>query len=73
MVPLMSVVGVLFRVVTSVTTLAATTPAVDAAVAMIPGLAAQSRVGNNQELLSPPRIDGALGGSLFRRALELRE
>ena len=51
-VPLMSIVGVLFKVVSSITTLAATTPALDAALAMVPGLVAQSRVGNNHELLS---------------------
>ena len=48
----MSIVGVLFKVVSSITTLAATTPALDAALAMVPGLVAQSRVGNNHELLS---------------------
>lgn len=41
----------LLRVMGAVTGLAARTPALDAALALIPGLDAQSRVGNNQELL----------------------
>lgn len=40
----------LLKVVTSVTSVAAKTPVIDAAVAMIPGLAAQSRVSGNPEL-----------------------
>lgn len=49
-VPVFSVVEALLRVVTSVTALSARTPVVDAAMAMIPGLFAMSRVGNNPEL-----------------------
>lgn len=41
----------LFQVISSITRFAAKTPAIDAAVAMIPGLAAMSRVKNNFELL----------------------
>lgn len=50
--PLFAVVAGVFQVVSSVTSLLAKTPAIDAAVALIPGLAAMSRVGNNAELLS---------------------
>ncbi len=50
----------LLRVATSVVGLAAKTPVVDATMSMIPGLAAQSRVGNNQELL---RLRGMRGAS----------
>jgi hypothetical protein len=51
-VPFLAVLTGVFRVVTSVTSLAAKTPAVDAAIALVPGLAAQSRVGDNRELIS---------------------
>ncbi len=61
-VPFLTVMTGVFRVITSVTKLAAKTPAVDAAVALIPGLVAQSRVGNNRELLSlrdsPSEVEG---------------
>lgn len=50
-IPVLSVVECLLRVVTSITSLAAKTPVVDAAMAMVPGLFAMSRVGNNPELL----------------------
>ena len=50
-VPLLAVVECLLRVVSSITTFAAKTPAVDAVMAMVPGLFAMSRVGNNPELL----------------------
>ncbi|MCO8123942.1 hypothetical protein NHH03_19515 [Stieleria sp. TO1_6] len=49
-IPVFSVVEVLLRVLTSITGLAARTPVADAAMAMIPGLFAMSRVGNNPEL-----------------------
>ncbi|MEL6107417.1 MAG: hypothetical protein AAFU85_15360 [Planctomycetota bacterium] len=49
-VPVFSVVEALIRVVTSITGFAAKTPVVDAAMAMVPGLFAMSRVGNNPEL-----------------------
>ena len=50
-VPVLSIVELLLKVVTSITGLAAKTPVVDAAMAMVPGLLAMSRVGNNPELL----------------------
>lgn len=50
-VPMLSVASGLMKVVTSITSFSAKTPLVDAAVAMIPGLAGQSRVSNNAELL----------------------
>jgi hypothetical protein len=51
-IPFLTVVAGVFRVAVSVARLAAKTPAIDAAVALVPGLAAQSRVGNNQEILA---------------------
>ncbi len=57
-VPFLTVLTGVFRVVTSVTKLAANTPAVDAAIGLVPGLAAQSRVGNNRELLSLRQVAG---------------
>ena len=50
-VPMMSVVTGLLRVVTSVTSILSKTPIVDALIAMVPGIFAMSRVGNNPELL----------------------
>jgi hypothetical protein len=50
MFPITTAVAGIFKVVGSITSLAANTPTVDAAVSMVPGLAAQSRVGNNHEL-----------------------
>jgi pimeloyl-ACP methyl ester carboxylesterase len=50
-VPLMGVVTALLKVVTSVTSLTARTPIVDAVIAAVPGIFAMSRVGNNPELL----------------------
>ena len=48
--PLLQFVGGLIKVLSSVARVAIHSPALDAAVAAIPGLAAQSRVGNNPEL-----------------------
>jgi hypothetical protein len=48
--PFLTVVTALLRVISSVTSLATKTPIMDAAVAMIPGLAAQSQIQNNNEL-----------------------
>lgn len=48
--PLLIAPVALLRVATSVISVAAKTPLIDAAVAMIPGLAGQSRVGNNADL-----------------------
>lgn len=50
-VPVLSVVEVLLKVATSVARWTAKSPAVDAAMAMVPGLFGMSRVGNNPELL----------------------
>ncbi len=49
--PCLSVVHVLLRVLTSMGTLGANVPIVDAALGLVPGLFGQSRVGNKQELL----------------------
>ena len=51
-VPFLTVATGLFRIVSSITSLMAKTPVIDAAVALVPGLHAQSRVGNNRELIS---------------------
>ena len=61
-VPVLSVVEVLLNILTSITSVAAKTPVVDAAIAMVPGLFAMSRVGNNPELLrllSQPPYNGS--------------
>lgn len=50
--PFLTVVAGLFQVLSSVTSLVSKTPVVDAAIAMVPGLAAMSRVGNNHELVT---------------------
>ncbi|KAA5544549.1 alpha/beta hydrolase [Roseiconus nitratireducens] len=55
--PVFSVVEAMLRVLTSITSLASKTPVADAAMSMVPGLFAMSRVGNNPELrrlLDPP-------------------
>lgn len=49
-VPVLGVLGGLVHVLSSITGFVGKTPIVDAAVAMIPGLAAQSRTSDNQEL-----------------------
>lgn len=49
-VPFLQFVGGLMKILSSVARVAIHSPALDAAVAAIPGLAAQSRVGNNPEL-----------------------
>jgi hypothetical protein len=58
-VPMLSVVVGIQKVVSSISGVAARTPLFDAAIAMIPGLAAQSRVSNNAEL---QRLRAARGG-----------
>jgi hypothetical protein len=50
MIPFLHVVSGLARLTAAVTNVVAETPLLDAAVAMIPGLSAQSRIGNNFEL-----------------------
>jgi pimeloyl-ACP methyl ester carboxylesterase len=54
-IPFGAIVSQLFRVFASVASLAVASPALDAALAMVPGLAAQSRVSNNFELLDQRR------------------
>ena len=54
-IPLMKAPAAILRVIGSVVGIASKTPLVDAAVAMIPGLAAQSRTNNNSELI---RLNG---------------
>ena len=49
-VPFMTIVTGLSRILGGILQLGASTPLADAAVAIVPGLAAQSRVGNNSEL-----------------------
>jgi hypothetical protein len=49
-IPFMTVVSCLARLTSTVTSVVAKTPIVDAAMAMVPGLAAMSRIGNNFEL-----------------------
>ncbi|MGD9170986.1 MAG: hypothetical protein PVI97_13125 [Candidatus Thiodiazotropha sp.] len=51
-VPMLMFATGLFQIVTSVLRVAGKTPLADAVVAIVPGLAGQSRVGNNYELLS---------------------
>lgn len=48
--PLFLAASGLLRVIGTVTSLTARTPALDAAVALVPGLDAQSRTGNNEEI-----------------------
>ena len=48
--PFLTFVSGVFRILGSVVGVAAKTPAVDAAVALVPGLASMQRVGNNSEL-----------------------
>jgi pimeloyl-ACP methyl ester carboxylesterase len=50
LIPMLTVAGGLIQVLSSITSVASRTPLVDAGVAMVPGLAAMSRVGNNHEL-----------------------
>ncbi|MEW8438723.1 MAG: hypothetical protein AB2689_11265 [Candidatus Thiodiazotropha taylori] len=51
-VPLLMFATGMFQIITSVLRVAGKTPLADAVVAIVPGLAGQSRVGNNYELLS---------------------
>ena len=60
-VPLVSAAAALMRVVNSITRFAAGAPLIDAAVAMIPGLSAQSRAGSNSEIVSLRRNTGNAG------------
>jgi hypothetical protein len=61
-VPFLSFAAGLFQVFSSVTSLVARTPVIDAAIGLVPGLDAQSRVGNNriiQSFRSDPVGSGA--------------
>lgn len=51
-IPFLSIATALFRIFSSVTSLVAKTPVVDAALALVPGLDAMSRVSNNRLLQS---------------------
>lgn len=51
-IPFMNVTAVLFQIFSSVIRFTAKTPIADALIALVPGLRAMSRVGNNTELLS---------------------
>ncbi len=62
MIPFLQVVSCLARLTATVTSLAAQTPIIDAAVAMIPGLAAMSRISNNCELARLNQARGATAG-----------
>ena len=69
--PIGEAAGVLFGLFGKLTALAAKTPIVDAGVAMIPGLAGQSREGANRELLElRGAFDGSGAGGRARRAAE---
>jgi hypothetical protein len=59
--PLMTAAGVLMGIIRSVTAVAASTPLIDAAVAMIPGLDAQSRAGTNGEIARLRQNTGRAG------------
>jgi hypothetical protein len=50
LIPMLTVAGGLMQILSSLTSLAARAPIIDAGVAMIPGLAAMSRIGNNSEI-----------------------
>jgi hypothetical protein len=62
--PLFLAASGLLRVIGTVTGLAAKTPVLDAAIALVPGLDGQSRVGNNQELV---RLRANTGSSNFAK------
>jgi hypothetical protein len=63
LIPMLTVAGGLMQVLSSITSIASRVPLVDAGVAMVPGLAAMSRIDNNHELNAlnvpnaPPRAD----------------
>jgi hypothetical protein len=63
--PLLAAPLALLRIATSVVSVAAKTPVIDAAVAMIPGLAGQSRVASNHELERVQAFASAVAPSYF--------
>ena len=64
-IPFGAVVTQMFRIFTSVTSLAVKSPALDAALALVPGLSAQSRVSNNFELLRQRSHEVPVKGRYF--------
>ena len=64
-IPFLSVATGLMKVVSSVTSFSARTPMLDAVMAMIPGLLAQGRVGNNAELARLQRLVSAAPPNWF--------
>jgi hypothetical protein len=67
MIPFLKVISALAQFTSLVTSLAAKTPLVDAAIAMIPGLASMSRVANNFEL---DRLQGSQDSRLAYHAIK---
>jgi hypothetical protein len=65
MLPFTTVVAGLFQILASIASLTARTPVIDAAVAMVPGLAAMSRVTNNFELEGQREREPELRGRYF--------
>ena len=63
--PLMTAAGVLMGIFRSVTGLASHTPLIDAALAMVPGLDAQSRAGTNGEIARLRQNTGRAGLQYF--------
>jgi pimeloyl-ACP methyl ester carboxylesterase len=63
--PFLAVASTIFQIVRSVTSFASKTPAIDAAIAMVPGLNAMSAVGNNYELLSLRREEPVIANRYF--------
>jgi pimeloyl-ACP methyl ester carboxylesterase len=58
--PILGLVNTLLSIITSITSIAASTPIADAIMAMVPGLHGQSRVGNNPELLRLHQSNGSV-------------
>jgi hypothetical protein len=65
--PFLTAAAVITQVVASVTRLAANTPLLDAAIALIPGLHGQSKVGNNPELT---RLRAGAGRSIAQSGIQ---
>lgn len=65
--PFMAAAGVIMQVFTSVTSLAAKTPVFDAAIALVPGLHGQSRIGNNHEIA---RLRANTGANYARSGIQ---
>lgn len=67
MAPLGEAAAILFSLFGKVTAVAAKTPIIDAGVAMIPGLAAQSREGANSEIIQLRKSFGELPESVLKK------